>query len=173
MGTATDKHARGLATDGRLAVTVHGGESAGMLVADESGRLTIAKATEGATAGPHADLAELPLLFFDKTPVSPPQQGAADDRMALGTTPSGRVILARGRFTSDAPLAEALERAGCTRAVALDRGVRGDTLLNRAGRGDPPRARYDDTVLYAIATPMKPRAFRFDPTTAVAQASKR
>jgi hypothetical protein len=157
-----------------------------MLVADEGGRLSIAKATEGTSVAPHADMAELPLLLFDSASLPSPPAGAAEDRMALGTTPSGRVLLARGRFTSDAPLAEALERAGCTRAVALDRGSH-DTFLHRAGkpersegsggtpgagRGDAPRARYDDTVLYAVATPMKPRAFRFDPTVTIAQAKR-
>jgi hypothetical protein len=42
--------------------------------------------------------------------------------------------------------------------------------MDRAGTGASPRARYDESVLYAIGVPMRPRGFRFDPATAVAQA---
>jgi hypothetical protein len=104
--------------------------------------------------------------------VTPDAPGATMMRAALGTTPEGRVMIARGSFASDAPLAEALKRAGCTRAVALDRGSHSPALLHRAGTASAPLARYDDTVLFAIATPMKPKAFRFDAAAPMPAAKK-
>jgi hypothetical protein len=86
--------------------------------------------------------------------------------------PSGRVLVAEATASSDAPLAEALRRAGCTRAVALDRGAHSPSFLHRAGSDTPPRGRYDDSVLYALAEPLAPRAFRFEADTSVAEAAK-
>jgi len=91
-------------------------------------------------------------------------------RAALGITRNGRVLVARATLTSDEPLASALRRAGCTRAVALDRGAHSPGFLDRAGTVTPPRGRYDDTVLYALARPMAPRAFRFEPDSTLAEA---
>ncbi len=99
-------------------------------------------------------------------------EGAVQPRAALGETDSGRVVLARGVFASAAPLAEALVRAGCTRAVSLDRGAHTSGLFDRTGTPSPPKARYEESVLYAIATPMRPRGFHFDPATLVAQGNK-
>ena len=94
--------------------------------------------------------------------------GTLADRGALGMTKSGRILIARGRVNGDGALAEALRRAGCVRAVALDRGLREPSFVHRAGTPTPPRARYDVTTLYAIASPMKPRAFRFEAVPALA-----
>jgi hypothetical protein len=85
-----------------------------------------------------------------------------EERAALGITPDGRVLIARAVTSASTPLADALKSAGCTRAVALDRGLHAKATLHRAGTADPPRAFYDETTLYAMATPLKPRGFRFD-----------
>ncbi len=42
----------------------------------------------------------------------------------------------------------------------------------RAGTQSPPRGCYGETVLYAVSSPMPPRAFQFDPENLVAQGSK-
>jgi hypothetical protein len=47
--------------------------------------------------------------------------------------------------------------------VALDRGLRATAFIDRAGTTEPPRARYDETVLYALGAPLRPEGFRFDP----------
>jgi hypothetical protein len=162
LGVADAKHARGLATQGQLAVPMHGGaETAAIVVRD--GRLAIVKSAEVAAPEGDVDFAELPLALMDGAVTA--EAGAPVARAVLGTTPDGRVLVARGTFASDAPLAEALKRAGCTRAVALDRGSHTPAMLHRAGTSNAPLARYDESVLYAIATPMKPRAFRFDAVT--------
>jgi hypothetical protein len=170
MGVAPEARARGLATDGRVAVPVRGGADYGVLVADNEGRLGIARG-DALPDGSHADMAELPLLLWDG------QRAAAAGssvlaRSAIGTTPSGRVLIARAPSGGGSALADALDRAGCTRALLLDRGAHATGMLDRAGTDHPPRAQYDQTVLYAIATTLRPRGFRFDPTTMVAEGPK-
>jgi hypothetical protein len=180
LGRATDKHPRGLATDGRLAyplAALRDGASVagelGVLVAGANGALSIVAAEELTSVSPHTDVAELPLVL-DKGAVAmgAKRSGPIEARAALGTTASGRVIVARGTFASNAPLAEALLRAGCTRAVALDRGSHSPPFLHRAGSDTPPRARYEDCVLYALALPLAPRAFRFEADSTVAEAGR-
>jgi hypothetical protein len=170
-GVALEKRPRGLATDGRLVVPVQGGAESGVLVVSSEGRLSIARNVDGAGLDAHADLLELPIILWDGT-ATPAVSGPVVLRSAIGLTPSGRVILARGSFGSAAPLAEALGRAGCSRALALDRGSRATAFIDRAGGSSSPRARYEEAVVYAVASAMRPRGFRFDPATIVAQGKR-
>jgi len=174
LGVASEKHPRGLATAGRMVMPVRGAAGSAVLVASADGALSIARADEAdATAplGANVDVCELPLLFDGaEARREPPASGRAP-RAALGIAPGGRVVIARGTVDRDAALADALRAAGCTRAVLLDRGVRASDTFDRAGTASAPRVRYDESVLYAVARPMKPRAFRFDaaaPATAQA-----
>ena len=172
-GVASEKRPRGIATDGRLAVPVHGADEWGVMIVSEDGRLSMVRAREApATVDAHGDLLELPVVLWDGT-VQPATAGAVGLRSAIGLTGGGRVLFARGTFDSGAPLAEALARAGCVRALSLDRGEGATAFLHRAGSSSPPRARYDETVLYAIAAPLRPRGFRFEAATLFAQSSKR
>jgi hypothetical protein len=173
VGAGVDgaKHPRGIATDGRLAVPVRGGADSGVVVVGGDGRLSIARAVEAMSIEEHEDALELPLLVWDGKAESM-SAGTVEPRAALGETETGRVVIARGTFGSDGPLADALVRAGCTRAVALNRGMHASALLDRTGTPKAPKARYDESVLYAIATPMRPRGFHFDPATLVAQGNK-
>jgi hypothetical protein len=172
MGVAPEKSPRGLATDGRLAVPVYGGADWGAIVANAEGHMTLARAADVQGVEPHSDMIELPIVLWNGE-LRPAQRGPIAPRAAIGTTPTGRVVLARGTFASTSPLAEALARAGCTRALALDRGAHATAFFDRAGTESPPRGRYDESVLYAVATPLAPRAFRFDPVTLVAQSRPR
>jgi len=159
-GIALEKKPRGLATDGRLAVPLHGGAESGALVVGSDGTLAMVRATDAGPLGAHDDMLELPIVLWDgKVEASP--NGAVEVHAAIGLAPSGRVLIARGSFAGAAPLAEALARAGCTRALSLDRGARASAFLNRAGTDDPPRGRYDESVVYAIAASLRPRGFRF------------
>jgi hypothetical protein len=168
LGAAPEKHALGLATGGRLAVAVRGGASSGAIVVDEKGRLTIARADDLPILGDKDDLVELPLLLWDAQPLGP-AVGAVAPRSAVGVTPSGDVVFARGTFASAAPLADALSLAGCTRALSLDRGTEATALFDRTGTSAPPRTGYDQSILYAIAASLRPRGFRFDAAAMVAE----
>jgi hypothetical protein len=132
----------------------------------------ILRAGELGPVAAHSDAAELPLLVDGGALVAPTHDASAVSvqRAALGITAEGRVVVARGAAASFLTLAETLRRVGCARAVALDRGGAVGPTLHRAGTMDPPRARYDETTLSAIAVPLKPRGFRFEPETKVAQA---
>jgi len=180
VGASPDRRPRGLATDGRMVLPIRAlkeaspGDtlpaSAGALVAQADGTLSIVRVSELASISPHEDVAEVPLLLDAGALVEETTRatGTLADRGALGMTKSGRILIARGRVNGDGALAEALRRAGCVRAVALDRGLREPSFVHRAGTPTPPRARYDVTTLYAIASPMKPRAFRFEAVPALA-----
>ncbi len=170
-GVALDKRPRGIATDGRLAVPAHGGEESGVLVIGAEGDLASMRASELRSIGEHEDMLELPIVLWDGLSVTV-ANGPSTPRAVVGFSPSGRVLVARGSFTSVGPLVRALARAGCTRALSLDRGTHATAFLDRAGTASSPRGRYEESVLYAIATPLRPRAFRFEATTAVAQSAK-
>jgi hypothetical protein len=86
-------------------------------------------------------------------------------RAALGTTPAGRVYIAKTKARGAAEaMGDVLKRAGCTDAVLLDRGDGDGGSLFRAGTATPPRSRYEDTTLYAMSKPLMPRGFRFEVT---------
>ena len=166
LGTARDKHLRGLATAGRIVMPVHGTAESAVLVATSTGDLSIETSTVQVAdlLGATGDFAELPLLVDAGAPTSIAKSTEHADRQAraaLGITATGRIIVAKGDLTSDAPLADALVRAGATRAVVLDRGSHLPVVFDRAGTSSPPHAHYEESVLYAVAKPMAPRAIHF------------
>jgi hypothetical protein len=165
MGVAPEQRSLGLATDGHLAVPVRGGDDAGVLLLGHDGRVAIERADAAPLLGAHDDLVELPLLLWDGRSIAA-QAGQTLPRLAIGLSPSGRVVIARGSLSSAGPLAEGLARAGCTRALSLDRGLHATGFIDRSGTDSPPRGRYPESVLYAVGTPLRPRAFRFDAVSA-------
>ena len=171
LGIAHERRPLGLATDGRLAVPVRGGPDSGVLVVGADGQLTMERADAAPVLGPHDDLVELPIALWAGKSLPLPS-GPPAARMVLGETPAGRILVARGVFSSATPLAEALAKAGCVRALVLDRGARATAFLDRAGTPNPPRARYDESVLYAVGSPLRPSGFRFDASTPVVQTAK-
>jgi hypothetical protein len=176
LGHAVEKRPRGLATDGRVAFPMHAldGDSdaaAGFaaVVADADGGLAIVHGRDLTSIGPRVDLAELPLILDDGAVLAASRHASSlVARGALGIGRDGSLYIARGSFTTDAPLADALLRAGCRRAVALDRGAHVAPFFQRVGTETPPRGRSEETALYVLSAPMKPRAFRFEAATAVA-----
>ena len=178
LGHALDKRSRGLATDGRVSYPMHGLEAGGeaetgyaALIADAEGALTIAHARDVTTIGVHLDLAELPLVLDDGVPATELRKASLPaPRGALGISADGTIFIARGTLATDAELAGVLARAGCRRGVALDRGARVAPFLQRVGTATPPRGRSEETALYVLSAPMRPRAFRFDAGAAGAQA---
>ena len=178
VGVSRDKHPRGLATAGRIVMPVHGTAESAVLVTSSTGELTIETSTAAVAEelGPTGDLTELPLLVEAgaTTSFAKSNGGERNDekrsRAALGVTLSNRVVIAHGDVSNDLTLADALVKAGCVRAVLLDRGAHVPVIFDRAGTSSLPKAKYDPTVLYGIAKPMAPRALRFTAQQAVAAA---
>ncbi|MBX3225674.1 MAG: hypothetical protein KIT84_31150 [Labilithrix sp.] len=144
----------GLGADGQVLAKTKG-EGTAMLSVSEDGALAIAPAKDF-QLGVKGDAVELPLVLDDGKPTG------REAAVALGVTAAGRVYVAR-----NGDVAAALASAGCTRAVALDRGAGDRGSIFRAGTPTPPRSHYDDTTLYAMGKPLLPRGFRFEPTNPV------
>lgn len=164
LGTGESKHPRGLVTEGTVVFPMSASEGTGVLSVSDEGVIGIAHLREA--SGAKGDLVELPLLLDEGKPVAG-SAGHARGASALGVTPAGRVYVARGAEASVSEIARVLERAGCVRAVLLDRGAGSHGGLFRAGTNTPPRSRYEDTTLYAMSKPLLPRGFRFEATTPV------
>jgi hypothetical protein len=164
----SQKHARGLVTDGRILLPMSGLGRMGVLAASDDGKLSITAAPEpGAAIAQHADMVEVPMLVEDGKEVAalPYEKDGKDGKAhaALGLSPEGRVVIVRATVpTNTSELAGTLIRAGCTQAVVLDRGAGSPGVLSRAGAANPPRSRYEDTTLYAMGKPLLPRGFRFE-----------
>lgn len=152
----------GLAIDGKLRLRLRPGEA--LLVADPSRGLTITTPEElGEGMHEGMDAAQLPLIVDGGKLLSTARErGAMQERAALCITADGRSILALATFDDHEPVALALSRLGCARAVALDRGSHAPAFVHRSGTTSPPRARYDETSLFALSRPMLPRTFRWE-----------
>lgn len=153
MGVATERRPRGLVTDGKVASPIAAREGAALLVATDEGSLSLVTSLEKVPR--RADVAELPLLFDGDKDAGE----VARDASALCVAPTGRTFVARG---AGAEVRKTLRAAGCERAAVLDRGAGQPSTLRRAGTADAPRARGEDTVLFAMGKPMVPRGFRFE-----------
>jgi hypothetical protein len=158
LGVADGRRPRGLAVDGQATMPASGDAGMGLLVVSDDGAISIAALSAGTPLPDKGDAVELPLLLDDGAPVSRP--ALHGEAVALGLTASGRVLVARG--VPEGELATTLRKAGCMRAVLLDRGAGGRGAIFRAGTSAPPRSRYDETTLYAMGKPLLPRGFRFE-----------
>jgi hypothetical protein len=150
IGTLTADEARGLvlAPDGQV-----------------NGRSSPADGPSGGAKVEGDGAIELPIILEGgKIPDAAKEVRLMRPRGAVCVTPSGYTVVATATSNSDEPAALALSRAGCSRAIALDRGAHRPAFLHRAGAGSPPLARYDESVLYAVTRPMAPRAFRWNVT---------
>jgi len=167
LGASDPKRPRGLVTDGRVALPVSSQENGAVLVASEDGQISILHAKEADAFAAHADAAELPLLIDEGEIVQQPAHHGAHARVpaaaALGISGTGRVYVARAQSGGTIEdVAAVLKRAGCVRAVVLDRGAGPHAALFRAGTSSPPKSRYEETTLYAMSKPLLPRGFRFE-----------
>jgi len=166
LGISDPRRPRGLVVDGKVTIPISSDPSMGVILVSEDGAIAIASVKSGVTVPEKGDAVELPLLVDEGEAVTPlpvAEEGRAP--VALGITPNGRVLVARGRAVGD--VADALVKAGCTRAVLVDRGTGDHGVLHRAGTDTPPRSRYEETTLYAMAKPLLPRGFRFEATNPV------
>jgi len=148
----------GLMVSGKLAHPMVAGE--GALVVRPDGSIQVLGGSESAPPGA-TDLAQGALLVDGGHVVEGKGRAHGSlNRVAIGVTKEGRIIVARAKSNNDDPLAQALLDAGCVRAIAPRGNV--DGFIARAGTADPPMSSYGQTTLYAVAQPMLPRAFRFD-----------
>jgi hypothetical protein len=133
-------------------------------MADDARGLVLAPDAELPPKEDRDERVELPLVLDGgKIPDAARDVRSMRLRGAVCVAPSGHAVVALATSNSDEPVARALVRVGCTRAVSLDRGAHRPTFLHRAGAGSPPLARYDESVLYVINRPMAPRAYRWNP----------
>lgn len=167
LGAASEKRLLGLSTGGKNVLGASEEPEMATLVARADAALSIATQGEAVSAGADTDTVELPLLadkgaVLDGAPRVAQTHGkeAPTQRGALGVTADARVLVATGN-ASLIELAKALVTAGCTRVVALDRGTHATASVRRAGTTLPPIARADETTLYALGRPMRPRGFHF------------
>jgi len=157
LGVSDHKHPFGLMITGKPTIPLSTNESTLVIRAD--GNVAMLPPGEPIPAGA-TDAVQGPTLIHDGHAGDALKHGASIKRIALGVTKDGRLVIASANAESDEPLTTALLAAGCTRAIAARGHV--DGFLARAGTGEPPMSTYSQTVLYLLAQPLGPRAFRFD-----------
>lgn len=161
LGMANGRRPRGLGLvlGGKTLSTHKGGM--GYLGIDPGGELRI---THGEPPRGDADAVELPLLVVNgNLSTSAEVAGPQRRRTAACILPSGRAVFALSEAASDVSNAMVLARLGCRTAVALDRGTHEEVWLQRAGVEGVAVARSEQTTLYAVSAPMRPRAFAWKP----------
>jgi hypothetical protein len=113
---------------------------------------------EGGELGENREAVQLPLLA-DRGELLPESHEAGELRAhgAIGVTPEGWVVLARGRDDTTASLARLLLDLGATRVVELDRGSHHPVVFERPGSAVAgPR---EVSVLHALRAPRQGKAF--------------
>jgi hypothetical protein len=159
LGNAHRPRGLGVVVSGKPLGAFKGGS--GYLSTDSEGTLRIA---QGEPPSGVVDAVELPLLVINgNLSTSAESSGPSRQRSAACQLPSGRLVFATSTTTSDAPNAMVLARLGCKLVVALDRGSHDEGFWQRAGVTQAQVARSEQSVLYAVGVPMKPRAFPWKP----------
>ncbi len=159
LGNGHRPHGLGVTVGGKSIAPFKGG--AGYLSTDSTGEIRIG---QGEPAAGAVDAVELPLIVINgNLSASAESTGPSRQRSAACQLPSGRLVLATSTTTSDAANAMVLARLGCKLVVALDRGSHDEGFWQRAGITQAQVARSEQSVLYAVGVPMKPRAFPWKP----------
>ena len=154
LGTSLEKHATGLATDGRVVHAPTASPESALLFAAEDGALSLRSAKDLPQDAAHHDFAELPLVVVEG------KSTGKSARAALGIAADGSVYIARSGSSTKATV-DVLVAAGCVTAVSLDRGAGDAVTFHRTATATPPHATYDATTLYGMAKPLVPQGFRF------------
>ena len=162
LGHTTSAVSLGIAFDGVVSLPLRKGIATLVISPDGAPRLLTDDRLP--TLGPHESAVQLPILARQgEITAEGRAQGSLRLRGALCTTPGGRVLMARARNDSYAALVMVLLRAGCKDVAELDRGSRHPAFFHRAGTDLPPTGDYETSVLYALARPMLPHAYRWKP----------
>ncbi|HEU4405566.1 MAG TPA: hypothetical protein VFS43_09775 [Polyangiaceae bacterium] len=155
LGPTRSGRPLGLMVGGQRAIAFRGRQ--GVLSIDGEGRLRVGSAPADERA---VDAAELPIVLSGGRPTPLADEAGPSRERAAICARGEHVVVAHGPGESDRAVAEALATAGCAEGLALDRGGHEAAWLQRSGtevgagvsRGEAP-------VLYAVATPFKPRGF--------------
>lgn len=162
LGLANGRRPRGLGlvVGGKTLSTYKSGM--GYLIVDPQGELRV---THGEPPSKNVvDAVELPLLLIHGNLSNAAEvTGPVRQRGAACVLPSGRAVFALSQSVSDGANAMVLAKLGCQTAVALDRGTHEEVWLQRAGVEGAAINRSEQTTLYAVSTPMRPRAFPWTP----------
>jgi hypothetical protein len=162
LGLANGRRPRGLGlvVGGKTLSTYKSGM--GYLIVDPQGELRV---THGEPPSKNVvDAVELPLLLIHGNLSNAAEvTGPVRQRGAACVLPSGRTVFALSQSVSDGANAMVLAKLGCQTAVALDRGTHEEVWLQRAGVEGAAINRAEQTTLYAVSTPMRPRAFPWTP----------
>jgi hypothetical protein len=170
LGVAEAKHFRGLVTNGKTFLPLSTEEHTALLLVGAQGQLSIVSRSEMSALPDTGDAVELPLLLDGATEHNAPH-GASSAHTALGLSAAGDVLVASDP-SGIKNVVNALKEAGCVRAVLLHRGAGQAGRIDRSGTDHPPREHYDDSSLFFLGQPAKPRGFRFDAKVPVAPPKK-
>ncbi|HSQ67037.1 MAG TPA: hypothetical protein VLM85_27655 [Polyangiaceae bacterium] len=169
LGVAPERHPSGLVTSGKRVLPFSiDDEEESVLLSRPDGTLAVVRGDDPQLSAPSIDAAAVPALLRAgklthraRLPFSRAKE-TTGMHVALGLSPDGRVFIASGEVSSPEPLALALAAAGCADAVLLDRGEDAAGAVLRAGTSKPPVLRSDETALFVLGRPLKPRGFRFE-----------
>lgn len=152
VGVGKRRGARGLLVNGAVGLPLRG-DDAGVLVFDH-GRPRILRGSE-LTVSSGVDATELPMTADDgKLRAEAREVGSMRARAAACVLLDGTFAVATTTFDSDEASTNVLLELGCTRVVALDRGLHLAAFLHRAGTETPPQARYEATTIHAVEVPL-------------------
>jgi hypothetical protein len=153
IGLATGKRraTRGLRTRGSTGLRFRGLDAA--LGVGTRGELVVGRADEVELASDEAT--ELPVTVEDhQLRTAARERGPVQPRADLCVLDDGRMLAAFATFDSHEPTAAVLARAGCRRAVALDRGTERPAWVRLGAEAAGP---FNDTALVALDRPMMGR----------------
>jgi hypothetical protein len=156
LGVGKKRGARGLVVDGAVGLPFRSEDTGALVV--EGGRARVLRAAEF-TLSKGVDATELPLAAEDgKLRAEARDVGSMRARAVACALEDGTFAVAATTFDSDEAATNTLLDLGCTRVVALDRGIHHAAFMHRAGTETPPETRYDASALYAVEVPLTGRA---------------
>jgi hypothetical protein len=161
LGDANERRGAGLRVSGSTATELKKDGTFLVLVAADTGASLVDAKELTDTA---SDFVELPALVLGGKRIDAVASLGPGSRVALGTTPERRMMVASSTHASPNDLADLLIKAGCDRAVLVERGAQHNAEIFRTGTPSPPRVRYKGTSLSFASMVPTPRTFKFTAT---------
>lgn len=150
----------GLAFDGKVSIPMRPKMGTLLIRPGSALKLTVEPSP---TLGPTDSAVQLPLLALRGAVTDEGRaRGPLRERAALCVTSGKRMLLAKARSDSAAPVVSTLLSLGCSEIVDLDRGSSDPPFLHRSGTDLPPTFDYETSVLYVLSRDMTPHAGRWE-----------